>query len=59
MGGPGEITEISSDYQTIDGIRVPFKTVMMTGTQVAAEGTVTAMKLNTGVSDAIFTKPVQ
>ena len=59
LGGPGEMTEISSGYQTIDGVRVPSKTIMMTGSQVAAEGTVTGIHLNTGVSDAIFTKPAQ
>ena len=58
-GAPGELTEVYSDYQSIDGVRLPAKTVMMMGGQAAAESNTSGVKLNPGLADSIFAKPAQ
>jgi len=58
-GAPAELTEVYSDYQTIDGVRLPAKSVVMMGGQAAAESSTSSVKLNQGLADTIFAKPAQ
>ena len=56
-GAPAELTEIYSNYQTVDGILLPMTSAVLQNGQTAAESTISGMKLNTGLADSIFLKP--
>ena len=50
QGAPQQVTATYSDWRDISGIRVPFKVTIEQGGQKFAEGVVTDVKLNTGLS---------
>ncbi len=58
-GSAGELTEIYSNYQDVDGIRLPGSAVVMSGGQQAAQSTMVNMKLNPGIADSAYAKPAQ
>jgi zinc protease len=51
--------ELFSDYQTIDGIRIPFKAVVLRGGQPILERTLTRVVINGPVDAKLFERPAQ
>jgi len=56
LGTPAKLEEIYSDYRTVNGITLPFKTVINKDGQKAAETVWNEIKVNSGVTDALFKK---
>ncbi|MEE9288722.1 MAG: insulinase family protein [Bacteroidota bacterium] len=56
MGTPAKLEEFYSDHQTVNGITIPFKTLINKDGQKAAETVWTEVKVNAGVMDALFTR---
>lgn len=59
MGGaPSEVKETFSDWRDVDGIKLPFKTLMEQNGKKAGEATISDIKLNTGLkADELSRKP--
>jgi predicted Zn-dependent peptidase/outer membrane lipoprotein-sorting protein len=58
MGGPpADIEEFFADYREVDGIKMAFKTTIMSGGQKRAEISLSEVKFNTGADDSLFVKP--
>ena len=53
--GPEETVEFLSDYRNIDGILLPFKTLIMSNGQKIGESTVVEIIINPTVPDDMFT----
>jgi hypothetical protein len=51
--------ELFSDYQTIEGIRIPFKAVVLRGGQPILERTLTRVVINGSVDAQLFERPAQ
>jgi outer membrane lipoprotein-sorting protein len=56
MGPPADVEEQFSDFREISGIRLPFKITTLQNGKKAAEGTITEVKINTGVDPKLFAK---
>ena len=57
MSGPGEITESLSDVREVEGVKLPFRSVMTNNGKKAVEQRIAEIKVNTGVPDSAFAKP--
>jgi hypothetical protein len=57
MGPPAETEEIYSDYREVEGMKVPFKTLVSQSGKKRAEQTVTDMKINPGLAESAYKKP--
>jgi zinc protease len=58
MGGPpADIEELLSDYRDVDGIKMAFKTTILSGGEKKAEVSLSEVKFNTGANDSLFAKP--
>jgi predicted Zn-dependent peptidase len=57
MGPPTETDEVYSDYHDVKGVKMPYHTVTKQGGKVGADVTVTDVKVNPGISEALFKKP--
>ena len=53
--GPAETEEFLSDYRKIDGILLPFKTLIISNGQKTGETMVTEVIINPAVTDDMFT----
>ena len=53
--GPAETEEFLSDYRKIDGILLPFKTLIISNGQKVGETTVTEVIINPAFTDDMFT----
>ncbi len=56
MGAPAKLEEFYSDFRTVNGITLPFKTLTTKDGQKAAELGLTEVKINAGITDAVFKK---
>lgn len=56
MGAPAKLEEIYSDYRTVNGITLAFKMLINKNGQKAAETVWNEIKVNSGVTDALFKK---
>ena len=54
---PTAVEETFSDFRTVVGTLFPFKVVSSKDGKKVGEGTVTEIKVNTGVDDKVFVKP--
>ena len=54
---PTAVEETFSDFRTTAGILFPFKVVSSKDGKKVSEGTITEVKVNTGVDDNLFVKP--
>jgi predicted Zn-dependent peptidase/outer membrane lipoprotein-sorting protein len=57
MAGRGQVTEILSDFREIEGVKLPFRTVLTNNGKKAAEQRIGELKINTGVAASAFNKP--
>ena len=57
MEGPGEVTEIYSDFRDVDGLKVNFASVQRVATKQISSTVVSEVKVNPKVDPAIFAKP--
>jgi hypothetical protein len=55
MGGDVETTSDASDYRTVDGLKIPFKTVQVAGPQTVII-VLTAVEHNVTIPDTMFVK---
>jgi hypothetical protein len=56
-GRPAQAEEVFSDYQSVEGIRVPFKATMLRDGRPILDRTLTRVSINTPVDEKLFTKP--
>jgi hypothetical protein len=56
-GRPAQAEEVFSDYQSVEGIRVPFKATMLRDGRPILDRTLTRVSINTPVDEKLFEKP--
>lgn len=56
MGAPAKLEEFYSDFRTVDGITLPYKTLINKDGQKAAQTVWTEVKVDAGVPDTYFVK---
>ena len=57
MLGPGNLTEIYSDYRDISGVKIPFVVRIESDGQKVAEASLTDYQINPNIPDGSFDKP--
>jgi predicted Zn-dependent peptidase/outer membrane lipoprotein-sorting protein len=55
--GLADVEEVYSEYRTVDGIHVPFKTIVTSGKQKVSETVISSLKVNSGLSRDSFKRP--
>lgn len=57
--GKVDVEDIYSDYRAVNGVQIPFKVVSQSNGNKIADITMTSVKINSGVKDDVFKKPVE
>lgn len=57
MGPPAETDEIYSDYRDVNGVKFPFKTVLLQGGKTKISEQLTEVKINPGIAESAYKKP--
>jgi len=55
--GPGNITQIISDYRDVSGVKIPFSITLKSGNEKVADINVTEYTINAEIPDQAFVKP--
>jgi predicted Zn-dependent peptidase len=56
-GAPGEVEEVYSDWREVEGLKLPFSTVLLQAGQKRGEQKVTQVRINPGVPESAYAKP--
>lgn len=57
MGSPGEMLEVFGDIREVEGVRIPFRTVISSSGKRTAEQRLKEFKINPGVDESAFQRP--
>lgn len=57
--GKVDVEDSYSDYRAVNGVQIPFKVVSQSNGNKIADITMTSVKINSGVKDDVFKKPVE
>jgi predicted Zn-dependent peptidase len=57
LGAPGEVEEVYSDWREVEGLKLPFSTVLVQGGQKRGEQKVSQVRINPGVPESAYAKP--